>query len=165
MAKTPSRAPSGGGKHRPPSSGGSGYEVGYGKPPKKNQFKAGVSGNPRGRKRRGLYPYDPVAGFTKVLTEGIRIRLGDKTAKIPLVEALARTLLKKALEGDARAALTLIKVAKELNLLRPRQPIPLNYSILTDEELETLQKLFGKLAGDKDSDSDDAGAIDSLDLE
>ena len=31
----------------------SNYEIGYGKPPRNKRFKAGVSGNPRGRPKRG----------------------------------------------------------------------------------------------------------------
>ena len=33
------------------SAADSGYEVGYGKPPKANQFRKGRTGNPRGKRR------------------------------------------------------------------------------------------------------------------
>lgn len=156
MAKKRSGSPSGGGKRRPPSSGSS-YEVGYGKPPKKSRFKKGVSGNPLGRKRRGLRPYDPVAGVINVLMEGISIRQGDKSAKIPVVEALARMQLKKALEGSERSTLMVIKMLKELDILRPREPLPIHLAVLTDEELSTLRKLYGKMSGINDADQNDSG--------
>lgn len=129
MAKKRSRPSSGNGKGRPPSGGGSGYEVGYGKPPTTTRFKKGVSGNPRGRKRKKPQPYDPVKGFSNVLTEPIRLRQGDKIVRMPFVEALTRSLLKRALEGDSRAALTLIKISKELDLLRPRTAYTLSNKI------------------------------------
>ena len=44
------------------------YEVGYGKPPKSGQFKKGVSGNPRGRKKK-IVPCSLFEAFQLELSE------------------------------------------------------------------------------------------------
>ena len=89
------------------------YEVGYGKPPKKTQFKPGQpSANPRGRPRKqdGLPPGTAanIAALKEVLYKPLRTADGKKL--MPLT-AVVTKLLKKALDGDVAAARELFKLS------------------------------------------------------
>jgi hypothetical protein len=81
--------------------------VGYGKPPKKHQFKKGRSGNPKGRPKRSKNAnklvYD-ILNEKRVFTDsGV-----SKTA--PTREIAMRMLAEKALKGDQRALDRLIEM-------------------------------------------------------
>lgn len=91
------------------SSGGGGYK----KPPKKNQFKPGKSGNPKGRPRGSR-------NLDKVFEEAFNIKLSSKEngqdKKISVTQALAQKLLAKALGGDLKAMELLFKYKERLDL-------------------------------------------------
>lgn len=83
------------------------YEVGYGKPPKKNRFEKGQSGNPKGRPKGAKN----IATLLKErLYSKIPIMEHGRRKQIPAVDALFGRLLKSALEGDARAQDRVIKL-------------------------------------------------------
>jgi len=75
---------------------------GYGKPPKKNQFKKGKSGNPRGRPRKVVEkPKNPSeAEILKKISNETVVVDGQEMSKL---ELSLRVLQKKALSGDIRA--------------------------------------------------------------
>lgn len=80
---------------------------GYGKPPKKNQFKPGKSGNPKGRTKESK-------NFDKILEElfqkKIVIKENGEERKVTIKVALTQKLLVKALyEGDLKAMELLLK--------------------------------------------------------
>ncbi len=89
------------------------YEVGYRKPPRKSQFKPGVSGNPKGREKGSRNLKSDLA---EELGERIRIREGEREFSVSKQRAMIKALLAKALKGDARAATLLISlIAKHLD--------------------------------------------------
>jgi hypothetical protein len=55
------------------------YKVGYGKPPKANQFRKGRTGNPRG-KRRGEETISSV--FKRVVSRRVKINDGEKVRTV-----------------------------------------------------------------------------------
>lgn len=73
------------------------YEVGYCKPPKKNQFKPGQSGNPKGRPKN---PCNPTEAIAKELSEYTYIEQNGKRIKMKKMDALARLIINNALRGD-----------------------------------------------------------------
>jgi hypothetical protein len=90
------------------SSGGT-DEVGYGKPPKHSRFQPGQSGNPRGRPRGSKNKRD-VFGLERlksiVLEEAYReipVADGGTTKKMPIAQAIVRTMAVKAAKGDHRS--------------------------------------------------------------
>ena len=71
--------------------------VGYKHPPVKGQFKKGTSGNPKGR-RKGS---PNVANLTKAaFNQPVTVREGGQTRVMPAAEAIVRSLVAKAGQGD-----------------------------------------------------------------
>lgn len=85
--------------------------VGYGKPPKANQFKKGQSGNPKGRPAgaKGVK-----ASLKRELNSNITIREGNREIRVSKSEALAKRITANALKGDNKSLLELLKLDDEL---------------------------------------------------
>lgn len=77
-----------------------GYEVGYGKPPKKSRFKAGRSGNPKGRPRGSKNTYTMLRD---ILDQKITIKEGGEELRITKKQALLMQLVNKGIKGDMKA--------------------------------------------------------------
>lgn len=83
---------------------------GYGKPPKKHQFKPGQSGNPKGRPK-GARSFK--TALSKELETKLEIKEAGKTKKVSKLEAVAKRLVTDALNGNAKA---LTELLRQLNL-------------------------------------------------
>jgi hypothetical protein len=72
--------------------------VGYGKPPKHSRFKPGQSGNPKGRKGSGDFNNweNPIQ---KYMLEPVSVTVKGKKQKIPVVDALIRSAIARAMGG------------------------------------------------------------------
>jgi hypothetical protein len=72
-------------------------EVGYGKPPRKHQFKKGQSGNRKGRSRESR-------NMSTLLKAGLKRRVsivvGNKTVKTTIGELIARSAAEAAVSGS-----------------------------------------------------------------
>jgi hypothetical protein len=90
---------------------GDAYEVGFGKPPKRTQFKKGHSGNPKGRPR--TQP-DLYSELTKVLREKVTITVDGQQEKVTVQQALLRRLRDQALRGEFWAQRLALKVVAAL---------------------------------------------------
>lgn len=82
--------------------------IGYGKPPKKSQYKPGQSGNPKGRPK-GAKSLKSV--LQKELTSKIEIKVQGKKTKATKLEAAIMKLVNDALSGNAKALSELLKLA------------------------------------------------------
>lgn len=82
--------------------------IGYGKPPKKSQFKPGQSGNPKGRPK-GAKSLKSVV--QKELASKIEIRVQGKKTRTTKLEAAIMKLVNDALSGNARALSELLRLA------------------------------------------------------
>jgi hypothetical protein len=76
------------------------YDVGYGRPPKENQFKPGKSGNPRGRPK-GTRPVG--AALHGIFYQKVRVTDGDRARWVPALEVILRRLANDAMRGDRNA--------------------------------------------------------------
>ena len=74
---------------KPPKPPGQ-YDVGYGKPPAKDQFKPGRSGNPGGRRRGQPTPNEI---FMREAARLVKVKRGDTVETITKHEAIIRRLL------------------------------------------------------------------------
>src|SRR4051812_9159020 len=84
------------------------YAVGYGKPPRKSQFKPGQSGNPSGR--RQARPNLSTA-IKRVLMSKVQMTIGGKVQMIPRYEAIFWKQMECAIKGSSRSAEWLIRFA------------------------------------------------------
>ena len=83
-------------------------EVGYGKPPKSRRFQAGVSGNPKGRPKRG--PIALAETIEKVLKAEIEYRERGRTKFASAQELSLKMLVDRAVSGDLEAAEIVVKI-------------------------------------------------------
>ena len=114
-------------------------EVGYGKPPKKYQFKPGKSGNPKGRPKgtRNL-----VTDLAEELSESIQVNEGGKVKKISKQRAMIKAQVAKALKGDVRAANTLLNLIPRAEESQQAQALAEELSKTDQEILAEFTKRF-----------------------
>jgi len=86
-----------------------GYEVGYARPPELSRFKPGQSGNPQGRpkgaknKRPGLNAERMKGIILDEAYRGITVKDGDRPVRIPMAQAVMRSIAVNAAKGQVRA--------------------------------------------------------------
>ncbi len=88
-----------------------GYEVGYGRPPKRNQFKPGQSGNPRGRPKGTK---NLKTDLVEELAETVVVREGGEPKKITKQRAFVKSTIANAIKGDGKAASIFLRLAEQL---------------------------------------------------
>lgn len=91
------------------------YEVGYGKPPRKHQFKKGEVANPRGRGARRPLGDDAslIGAIWSEMEQSIDITEGSKSKRVRKTQVLAKSLMNKAMKADPQAVRTLIALLKD----------------------------------------------------
>jgi hypothetical protein len=93
-------------------SNGTGYTVGYGKPPPHGRFRPGRSGNPAGR--------TPGVGnlgtdVRRTLKTPVKVKEGGRSRTISTQAGVLMMLREKALNGDQRALDRLVELASRFN--------------------------------------------------
>ncbi len=101
-------------------SGNGKYDVGYGKPPKRTQFKKGQSGNPKGRPR--VLPSIRVK-LREILNERVKATVNGEEVRMSSWEAFIRSVRQRAIKGDARATSMLYGMIKEHGLFPPEEQV------------------------------------------
>ena len=84
-------------------------EKGYGKPPKKHQFKKGVSGNPRGRPRGKS---SLLSDLNKIVNQKISVNLNGQNMRLTKRQAFLQRVANDAIAGGAGAGRLLYKLLK-----------------------------------------------------
>ena len=98
----------------------SNYEVGYGKPPQEARFTPGQSGNTRGRPKGRK---SPRALLERALSAPITITENGRARSVQQRDVLFRSLIGKALKGDAGSTALLVKLMEKRGLDREHEPI------------------------------------------
>jgi hypothetical protein len=112
------------------------YTVGYGRPPKKGQFKKGQSGNPKGRPKGGRNLSHEIRD---VYLGTVSINAGGKVQKVSRFAALFFKRWERGIKGDERAAAGFIASAEKFGLhIDPLTADQLPDEGLTDEEFMSL---------------------------
>ena len=104
------------------------YEIGFKKPPKKNQFEKGQSGNPKGRPKSTK---NLKTDLEEELQELIHLKEGGKDKHVSKQRALIKALMAKAVKGDARAANLLLNMI--LKVLIPTQTDDVDETLSSDD--------------------------------
>ena len=81
------------------------YEIGYGKPPKDQQFKKGASGNPNGRPKGSKNTYTLLQ---EILNQNLEVVENGKTINISKKAAMLLQLVNKGVKGDIKAITALL---------------------------------------------------------
>lgn len=76
------------------------YKVGYGKPPKKYQFKPGQSGNKKGRPKKSN---NAMTILNKRLASNITVKEGERKVQISKLDALVMQTINAGLKGNLKA--------------------------------------------------------------
>ena len=109
------------------------YEVGYGKPPKKSQFKPGQSGNPKGRPKGAK---NEATILESILNRKLAIREAGRARNISVLEAMLLKFTEDALKGNTKSAAFL------LNRYRGFDSPETNPSELDQDDQQILQSYY-----------------------
>ncbi len=103
------------------------YEVGYRRPPRKNQFQKGSSGNPSGRPKGSK---NIPSMLQKICHAPVKVKAENgKTKHISKIEAIMTQLANAAIRCDPKAARTFFAILKEFPTIMeppPLQPVPIH---------------------------------------
>jgi hypothetical protein len=106
--------------------------VGYKRPPRHTQFKAGVSGNAKGRPKGAL-------NFATVIEQELRARIevteNGRRKRISKREAIAKQTVNRAAAGDPKATSTLLNEAR---FQESQHQIPITQGVIVGPEDQTV---------------------------
>ena len=122
-------------------------EKGYGKPPKKHQFKKGVSGNPRGRPK-GKKSF--TALFKKLENEKITIQINGKTEKLTIEQAILKRVMIDSVAGKSSSARLYLETKQTILAMPETEGMSASERNKQDQAiLESFLKLLGPDLPDK----------------
>ena len=120
--------------------------VGYRQPPKHNQFKPGISGNPAGRPKRRRSIADDLRDE---LERPVTLVENGEELVVPKRRALAKRLIEAALKGDPRVIAQLDLMAREGNDERLE-----GEEVASAEDAEIVETFADRSAGKSSGDAD-----------
>ena len=97
------------------------YDIGYGRPPKRRQFKKGQSGNRKGRPKGSRNLKTLILGE---LERTVTIREDGVPRKVSGRAGIAKRVLEKALRGDPKSILLILEIDRENTPDDQRSPLP-----------------------------------------
>jgi hypothetical protein len=137
------------------------YEVGYGKPPQRKQFRKGKSGNPSGRAKG---PRNVTRLLVQALSEPVIINENGQRRQITKGEAMLKQLVNKGAAGDARSIQLLLAEIRSRMDADPAenggpddtQEQMLMLERLSVEERIELRRLIAKAEGTSNAQGDES---------
>jgi len=125
-------------------------EVGYGKPPKKSQFKPGQSGNLAGR-RKGTP--NLATALDRALNELVVVNDRGQHRKMSKLEAMVITMVNTAAQGDIRARQQVLQ--QIIRFLEGKSAEALNDAELAQEDKEIMKRAVARMQAPAKEDDDD----------
>ncbi|MEQ9488029.1 MAG: DUF5681 domain-containing protein [Alphaproteobacteria bacterium] len=120
------------------------YNVGYGKPPKSGQFTKGKTGNPKGRPKGSKNLKTVLAAELKA---SITITENGITRNITKREAIVKSIVNRAIKGDAKATTTVFSLDDKL--LADLENVVANAGELEAEDKAILDAFVESLSSGK----------------
>ena len=127
-------------------------EVGYGKPPKESQFKAGTSGNPKGRPKGSKNLHSIVLKGSRELVQVTGPRGSRKITKL---EAVIAQIGNKAAKGDLPAGRVYLSMVQTAEVAFSH--VESSQELLSENDHATMQTLFKRLKLQMSELTDDGG--------
>ena len=139
------------------------YEVGYGKPPRRTQFKPGQSGNPKGRPQgqRNLSTM-----LKEALNEKVTLREGDRTRKVPKALAIFLRILNNALQGEPKAVVAYLQFIRGERLFQ-EEPESKSRGLVEIDHQRIIAEYFDRQCakGAEETDADSGGSSNQDDAQ
>lgn len=132
------------------------YEVGYGRPPEKTQFRPGQSGNPKGRKRKPKSTQDQMKS---ILSKRITINEAGQSKRLTLQEVMLRSIANNAAKGDLRAANFVLNLINSDDAARTET---LDKAMLSTEDQVLFEQMMGELKADSGTPETEPDALDQV---
>ena len=132
------------------------YEVGYGRPPEKTQFRPGQSGNPKGRKRKPKSTQDQMKS---ILSKRITINEAGQSKRMTLQEVMLRSIANNAAKGDLRAANFVLNLINSDYAARTET---LDKAMLSTEDQVLFEQMMGELKADSGTPETEPDALDQV---
>jgi hypothetical protein len=88
--------------------------TGYGRPPEHARFKPGKSGNPKGRPKQSK---NLKSIIQQALTSTVTVRENGRLRSVSKIEGVVLSQLERALKGNEKAALAVLRMAGHVDLL------------------------------------------------
>lgn len=115
------------------------YEVGYGKPPQRTQFKKGQSGNPKGRPKGSKSLAESV---NRELDAKVTVREGNREIQMSKRDALAKRMVAMGLAGDKVVMKNLLQVDDKLGAAVQAKAAEARQAELSSEDAQSDAKLI-----------------------
>jgi hypothetical protein len=87
---------------------------GYGRPPEHTRFRPGASGNPKGRPKQSK---NLKSIIQQALTSSVTVRENGRLRSVSKIEGVVLSQLERALKGNEKAALAVLRMAGHVDLL------------------------------------------------
>ena len=121
-------------------------DVGYGKPPRANQFKPGKSGNPKGRPTGAK---SEATILQDLLQHKISLNDRGRMRRITVLEGILRRIADDCLKGNIKSATFLLNRLQAMTSGEPDE------SGLSDDEQTVLETYLKKFQSNLDPKKDD----------
>ena len=120
-------------------------EVGYGKPPRANQFKSGQSGNPKGRPKGSR---NEATILQELLQHKVTLNERGKTRKIILLEAILRKVADDCLKGNTKS------ISFLLNRYQAAAASDTVQGDISEDDKAVMEAFLREFKPEKDDDED-----------